>query len=149
MYKNTKWLDKVVDAETGELIQAGTDQSAANFNNMENGITDAHVAMALLQIVANNIKADVKKFEVFEGKINKGTFANVAYPYGFTKDNCAVVSLMLANAASDTNPISYLYTGADDEVGVVEVSLQNEYIVITNNHTTYSYNYKVVLCKYK
>lgn len=50
MYKNTKWLDKVVDAETDELIQEGTDQSAANFNNMENGITDAHIATALTMI---------------------------------------------------------------------------------------------------
>lgn len=50
MYKNTKWLDKVVDAETGEVIQQGTDQSAANFNNMENGITDLSVALALQMI---------------------------------------------------------------------------------------------------
>lgn len=50
MYNNTKWLDRVVDAETGELIQEGTDQSAGNFNNMENGITDAHVAAALTMI---------------------------------------------------------------------------------------------------
>lgn len=50
MYKSTKWLDKVVDAETGEVIQQGTDQSAKNFNNMENGITDLNVAMALQMI---------------------------------------------------------------------------------------------------
>ena len=50
MYNSTKWLDKVVDAETGELIQEGTDQSAANFNNMEDGITDVSVALALTMI---------------------------------------------------------------------------------------------------
>lgn len=50
MYNSTKWLDKVVDAETGELIQEGTNQSAANFNNMEEGILDAHIAAALMQI---------------------------------------------------------------------------------------------------
>ena len=53
MYQNTKWIDKVVDAETGELIQEGTDQSAKNFNNMENGITDLSVATALMLIAAN------------------------------------------------------------------------------------------------
>ena len=53
MYKSTKWLDKVVDAETGELVQEGTDQSAANFNNMEDGISDVHVATALMMIAAN------------------------------------------------------------------------------------------------
>lgn len=53
MYKNTKWQDRVKDAETGELIQEGTDQSAANFNNMENGITDASIATALTMIAAH------------------------------------------------------------------------------------------------
>lgn len=50
MYNRTKWQDRVVDAETGDLVQEGTDQSAANFNNMENGITDVSVAMALTMI---------------------------------------------------------------------------------------------------
>lgn len=53
MYKNKKWLDRVVDAESGELIQEGTDQSAGNFNNMENGITDAHIATALTMIAVH------------------------------------------------------------------------------------------------
>lgn len=53
MYNNTKWLDRVKDAETGEIIQEGTDQSAGNFNNMENGITDAHVATALTMIAVH------------------------------------------------------------------------------------------------
>lgn len=53
MYQATKWLDKVVDAETGELVQEGTDQSAAHFNNMENGISDLSVATALMMIATN------------------------------------------------------------------------------------------------
>ena len=53
MYKSTKWLDNVVDAETGELVQSGTDQSAANFNNMESGIVDANIATALTMIAAH------------------------------------------------------------------------------------------------
>ena len=55
MYKNTEWLDRVVDAANGELIQEGTDMSAGNFNNMEKGITDAHVAMALMMTMASKI----------------------------------------------------------------------------------------------
>ena len=50
MYKNKKWLDDVKDNDTGEIIQEGTPMSAGNFNNMENGITDAHVATALTMI---------------------------------------------------------------------------------------------------
>lgn len=53
MYNNTNWLDKVVDAETGETIQEGTDQSAANFNNMEDGISDASIATALTMIAVH------------------------------------------------------------------------------------------------
>ncbi len=53
MYKNTKWQDRVIDAESGELMQEGTDQSAAHFNNMENGISDVSVAMALAMIAAH------------------------------------------------------------------------------------------------
>lgn len=53
MYKNTKWQDKVVDQVTGELVQTGTPQSAANFNNMEGGISDLSVATALM-MVANH-----------------------------------------------------------------------------------------------
>lgn len=58
MYNRTKWLDKVVDADTGELIQEGTDQSAGNFNNMENGISDNHTAAAMLLIAAGQIIAE-------------------------------------------------------------------------------------------
>ncbi|MBO5968588.1 MAG: hypothetical protein J6S14_08840 [Clostridia bacterium] len=52
MYTKTKWLDKVIDAETGELVQEATDQSAKNFNNMETGISDISVATALLLIAS-------------------------------------------------------------------------------------------------
>ena len=53
MYNRTKWLDRVVDAESGALVQEGTNLSADNFNNMENGISDLHVATALMMIAAN------------------------------------------------------------------------------------------------
>lgn len=53
MYNATYWLDKVVDEESEELIQEGTDQSAGHFNNMEGGISDAHLAAALLVISAS------------------------------------------------------------------------------------------------
>ncbi len=56
MYTKTKWLDRVVDADTGEMIQEGTDQSAANFNNMEDGITDANLAAALAMIAVHQMK---------------------------------------------------------------------------------------------
>lgn len=51
MYKNTKWLDEIVDADTGEKLQDGTDQSAQNFNNAEAGISDATAAAQLMLIM--------------------------------------------------------------------------------------------------
>ena len=53
MYKNTKWLDTVKDAETGEIVQEGTNVTAGKLNNMENGISDLSVATALMMIAAN------------------------------------------------------------------------------------------------
>jgi len=50
MYKQTKWLDQVVDVDSGELIQEGTDQSAKHFNNMENGISDVSLATAIMLV---------------------------------------------------------------------------------------------------
>ncbi|MEY8330225.1 hypothetical protein AALB81_13010 [Lachnospiraceae bacterium 48-33] len=57
MYRNTQWLDEVKDIDTGELIQEGTDQSAGHFNNMEHGISDAHLAAALL-VIQSSLTAD-------------------------------------------------------------------------------------------
>lgn len=54
MYDSTRWKDRIVSAETGAVLQEGTDQNAANFNSMEHGISDHHVAMAMTQITRSN-----------------------------------------------------------------------------------------------
>lgn len=58
MYNPTNWLDHVVDADTGELIQEGTEKSAGHFNNMEHGISDAHIAAAITMIALSQITAE-------------------------------------------------------------------------------------------
>ncbi len=57
MYRRTFWLDKVVDADTGELIQEGTDQSAGHFNNAEHGISDVNLAAALI-LISSSLTAE-------------------------------------------------------------------------------------------
>lgn len=57
MYRNTQWIDEVKDQDTEEVIQEGTPQSAGNFNNMEHGISDAHLAAAML-IIQSGLTAD-------------------------------------------------------------------------------------------
>jgi len=74
MYNRTKWLDKVVDADTGELIQEGTDQSAGNFNNMENGISDNHTAAAMLLIAAGQIIAEQTVEEITVQLTNSASY---------------------------------------------------------------------------
>ena len=60
MYRNTHWIDEVKDQETEEVIQEGTPQSAGRFNNMEGGISDAHLAAALLIIQGGLTAAQVE-----------------------------------------------------------------------------------------
>ena len=50
MYQETKWVDQIEDINTKEVIQEGTDQSAGNFNNIEHGVTDAHLAALILSV---------------------------------------------------------------------------------------------------
>lgn len=139
MYGITKWLDKIVDAETGELIQQGTDQSAANFNNMENGIHDAHVAAALTQIAVRLIESSIHKIEVIEEMLLAGEKRTLPYPEGFTKDNCVLLSVM-----GTGDGVSWTVNANAS----VDVSLISDGISVTNK-TSYAYDHKVVLCKYK
>ena len=47
MYHRTHWLDHVTD-QTGAVIQQGTLQDQAHFNNMEEGVADANFAAQIL-----------------------------------------------------------------------------------------------------
>lgn len=48
MYSKTHWQDRVVDPETGEVVQEGTFMSAEHFNNMEDGIEANDTAIAAI-----------------------------------------------------------------------------------------------------
>lgn len=50
MYKPIKWVDRVTDVDSGEILREGTPQSAGNFNSMDEGITDMHIAGKLIAI---------------------------------------------------------------------------------------------------
>ena len=84
MYNQTHWLDKVVDPDTQEVVQPGTPQSAGNFNNMENGIQDASVALAQMMIANREMEHQLEKeAEVEEHTI---TLTNTqAYPFNNSK----------------------------------------------------------------
>lgn len=56
MYNKTHWQDRVVDPETGEVIQEGTFMSAERFNNIENGI-------AANNELINEAQSDIESIE--------------------------------------------------------------------------------------
>lgn len=91
MYKNTNWRDHIVDEDSGEVIQEGTDQSAANFNNMEKGIGDAHLALALFQLFTAQNNERLKVLEV--PLIGPMSEAVVNWPDGFSKTNSIVLPI--------------------------------------------------------
>lgn len=92
MYKNTNWLDHIVDTDSGEVIQEGTEQSAANFNNMEHGIIDASLALALMQQAIRN-ESVLNRIAVVEFACNSDVQISFSLPDGFTSENSIVLSV--------------------------------------------------------
>lgn len=98
MYQATKWIDEVVDADTGEPIQAGTDQSAAHFNNMEQGISDTDLAARLMLLSLGRVIDEV------DTEVQTVTLTNTAsYPFN---NSAATVALLTArnNTAYTVEP---------------------------------------------
>ncbi|MBQ8331150.1 MAG: hypothetical protein IJX94_01455 [Clostridia bacterium] len=48
---------------TGKILQQGTNQSATNFNNMEAGILDAHLANSLLLLALRDLSSRLEAAE--------------------------------------------------------------------------------------
>lgn len=93
MYNRTDWKDRVVDPSTGTVIQEGTNQSAGNFNNMENGIFDESVAAAFLMIAAGQLNADTAVEEKTVTLTN-----SLSYPF-----NNSVKTISLSATRTTTN----------------------------------------------
>lgn len=144
MYKNTEWLDRVIDADSGEIIQEGTDQSAAHFNNMEEGIGDAQMAFALLCAMYQQAN---DRFQVIEGEIEAmRSEHSIVFPKGFTKENCCVMSVM----ASKDSETFYL-DNAKEYVSVCFGTFSSGKPCITVGNVDYNtaVKYKIALQRYK
>lgn len=89
MYKRSYWLDHVVD-QHGTVIQQGTLQDQAHFNNMEEGITDAHIALSVmidgyLQLRREQEHNDSAIFDEILGETHEVTLKNSkTYPFNST-----------------------------------------------------------------
>ena len=105
MYQETKWQDQIKDVITGELIQEGTDQSAGSFNNLEHGVSDAHLAALILSVgMLPAIRAN--EVEVIEVTL-KNTSKSIPF-------NNSTQSIALANKRDSAN--------YDVEIQVVEAT---------------------------
>ncbi len=106
MYEYTFWLDEVDEYEDifveessavtpgavkhtkyrGTVQQAGTPMNAANFNHLENGVFDAHAALALLINFARQ-----NAWEIEHGEV---TLTNsYAYPFNNSKQTVAMAHI--------------------------------------------------------
>ena len=113
MYKRTKWFDEVKDANTGELIQEGTDQSAGNFNNIEDGTFDNNTAAAMLLISAGQIIAE----QTVEEKVVE-LKNSLNYPF-----NNSQITVSMATERTTTNyTVDAEVLEHDGEVGDIIVS---------------------------
>lgn len=113
MYKRTKWLDEVKDTESGELIQEGTNQSAGNFNNMEDGTFDAHTAGAMLLIAAGQIIAEQTVEEMTVELTN-----SESYPF-----NNSQITVSMATTRTTTNyTVEAEVLESDGDVGNIIIS---------------------------
>lgn len=117
MYNQTHWLDHVtefprrrkitdagdgystVEKAQGEVIQQGTAQSATNFNNLENGVQDAHIAAAIIgwanlhQQRRNDAHQAATDAEIL-GETKTVTLKNTAkFPFNSTVDSPTTVAL--------------------------------------------------------
>lgn len=117
MYKQKEWFDHVTEFTDrfkevnnpdgsvthtpveGEILQQGTPQNQTNFNNMENGIQDAHLAAAFIgwanlqQQRVNDAHRELMDSEVL-GELHEITLANTgAYPFNSSSDSPTTVAL--------------------------------------------------------
>ncbi len=150
MYANLLWLDHAVTPDRtftvtdngngtvtltpyGTVIQQGTNMSAANFNNIEMGITDHDLAVGILHMLVRNLvdRADANDTDVSDIAANllaeitpeeqDITLTNTAsYPFN---NSAAKVSL-----GTTRNTVNYTVEviPSTDTAGVGEIEIYNK-----------------------
>lgn len=87
--------------KAGRQIQKGTNQSAANFNNLEEGVFASYVAAVEL---ANGLRLVGDKAEALEGFVAEATLTNnLAYPFNSTANTPHTVGLSGAQTRNTKN----------------------------------------------
>ena len=166
MYDWTKWLDHVTDpsnrytmvdngdgtftiARTGTVMQQGTPQDQVRFNNIENGIVDAHLAVDLLLNYAKqrdwaHTDKETELSSETIGEVGTVTLNNSeAFPF-----NNSQVSVSLLKPRSTLNYIVIVeVVAANGNAGEIVISdkLVNGFkIAFTGSATSATVKYKVI-----
>ncbi len=98
MYNRTFWVDHVVD-QSGGVIQQGTLQDQAHFNNMETGIADSDTAIRVLtegylQLRRAQEQNDKEIFAEILGESKEVELSNTKkYPFNSTVSSPVSVAL--------------------------------------------------------
>lgn len=112
MYERTNWKDQVVDSDTGETLQEGTLQSAKHFNNIEDGIVDNAMAIALMLSHVTALERSAKS------EIHEVTLKNTdRFPFS---NAVATVTLDVRRVDTDYN-VDVEVEDHDGSVGDVEI----------------------------
>jgi len=172
MYSNLTWLDHAVTPDRtftitdngdgtvtltpyGTVIQQGTNMSAANFNNMEMGITDVDLAVHILALLCRDLdsRESVSEDDIEEIKANilaeitpeekTITLTNsAAYPF----NNSAVSVSLSTNRATKNYTVEAEVADADGNVGEIEITdktLNGFKVAFTGSAATATINLKI------
>ncbi len=90
MYDRNFWQDHIVDEETGEVLVEGTMQDAEHFNNMEEGIFEAHETGTFAVEMMGKME---RKQKSLEGEIIQATLVNTQpYPFNDSETTIALTT---------------------------------------------------------
>lgn len=168
MYANLLWLDHAVTPDrtfnmkqngdgtvtltpAGEVIQQGTNMSAANFNNIEMGITDHDLAMHILTILVRGLadRETVSEKDITDLNTNLQVeektvkLTNTAkYPF-----NSSTASVSMTKARKTKNYlVEAEVTAADGNVGelvITDRTLNGFKIAFTGSAKNVTVNIKI------
>lgn len=117
MYDWTKWLDHVTNPSnrytmvdngdgtftitpTGTVMQQGTPQDQVRFNNIENGIVDAHAGIGLLLNFARQMSWEIETGTVTLTNSDKFPFNNSVQTINLTKKKESTAYVVIAEVTS-------------------------------------------------
>lgn len=148
MYSNLPWLDHAVTPErtykmvqnddgtvtltpAGKVVQQGTNMSAANFNNIEMGMTDHDLAIQILTILLRSIgerttgsEEDVKKLaaNVLEEVTPEEATVTMTNGLRYPLNGSAKSVSLTKNRLTKNYTVEAEVTSSDGNVGEIEVT---------------------------